>query len=346
MLEPATLKLDGVTKIFSARHGLRARSETIAVDAVSLEVAPQESFGLVGESGSGKTTLGRMIVNLAKPTAGSIEYAGAPISGLRGADLHRYQRSVQMVFQNTSGSLNARRRIGSILRDPLEIHTVVPRSSIPSELEMLVGLVGLPTSILRRYPHELSSGQRQRVGIARALSLRPQLVVADEPVSALDASVAAQVLNLLRDLTADLGVSFIFISHDLRAVTFMSDRIGVMYGGQLMEVGTREAVITRPAHPYTAGLLASAPGAMGDAALTHLKGELGGAATPGCRFAPRCSLRTSLGSPAVCEEERPALEGVGPGQAAACHFAQDALTAAAARGMNAATTVSPIGEKR
>jgi oligopeptide/dipeptide ABC transporter ATP-binding protein len=326
MLESATLKVDGVTKIFTARHGLRGRSETTAVDAVSLEIQPRESFGLVGESGSGKTTLGRMIVKLTEPTEGSIEYAGEPITGLHGSDLRRYQRSVQMVFQNTSGSLNARRRIGSILRDPLEIHDVVPRSEIPAELRHLVGLVGLPATILRRYPHELSSGQRQRVGIARALSLRPQLVVADEPVSALDASVAAQVLNLLRDLTAELGVAFIFISHDLRAVTFMSDRIGVMYGGQLMEVGTREAVITRPAHPYTAGLLASAPGATGSGhALTRLAGELVAGATAACRFAPRCPLRARLGSPAVCEEVRPELETIEPGQAVACHFARDAV---------------------
>ena len=347
MAEPATLKVDRVTKVFSARHGLRGRSETRAVDAVSLEVHPQESFGLVGESGSGKTTLGRMIVNLTAPSAGSIEYAGASVAGLSGGERRRYQRAVQMIFQNTSGSLNARRRIGSILRDPLEIHDVVPRSAIPDELERLVGLVGLPATILRRYPHELSSGQRQRVGIARALSLRPQLVVADEPVSALDASVGAQVLNLLRDLTADLGVAFIFISHDLRAVTFMSDRIGVMYGGQLMEVGPREAVIGRPAHPYTAGLLASAPGAQGRGrALTRLAGELGTAPAAGCRFAPRCSLRASLGSPSACVERTPPARGRRAGARGRLSFRTDDRVGTDGGAMRKRGDRMPIGGDR
>ena len=256
------LEVKNLSVYFPVKSGLLQRQTGMvkALDDVSLKIEKGTTLGLVGESGSGKTTLGRVIVRLVDPTAGSVSYQGKPIDSLSGAQLRPYRKKIQMVFQDPYNSLNPRLRIGTILAEPLEIHfpqmTAPDRSNRVSEL---LGLVGLDPAFARRFPHEFSGGQRQRIGIARALAVEPEFIICDEPVSALDVSVQAQIINLLMDLQEKLGLTYLFIAHDLAVVEHVSDQIAVLEHGKLVEEGSSDQITTRPAHPYTQRLLASIP---------------------------------------------------------------------------------------
>ena len=321
------LELDDLSKTFGGSPlPFLGRDTTVrAVDRVSMQLAPGEAFGLVGESGSGKTTIGRMIVKLIEPSGGRILFRGQAINKLGGRELLAYRRSVQMVFQNPYASLNPRRRVRAMIRDSYEIHGIARGSDADARMAELMEKVGLRPNMLDRYPHQFSSGQRQRIGIARALSVNPSLIVADEPVSALDVSVQAQVLNLMRGLQQELGLAVIFISHDLRAVSFLCSRIGVLYLGRMMELAPRKALVEHPIHPYTRALFSSIPSLTPGRGVSRnlIQGEISDEKPPldGCVFAPRCELRRQLDNPAICVTQRPPLNVIGPGHAAACHFA-------------------------
>ena len=302
-----------------------------AVSGVSFEVAAGETFGLVGESGCGKSSLGRMLVALDTPTSGTVSLDGEPVSGLRPKELAAKRTQLQMMFQDSNASLDPKMKIGAILREPFAIQGIGTRAERTERATALLDDVGLGPGILERYPYELSGGQRQRIGLARALALEPRVLVADEPVSALDVSIRSQVLNLMRRLQAERGLSSVVISHDLSVVRYLSDRVGVMYLGKLVEVGTTEDVYRSPAHPYTAGLLAAVPVADPAAASLpapeRVRGELPSPLDPpsGCRFRTRCPLATER-----CATEEPVLDPVGaqgspaPADAAthrvACHY--------------------------
>ena len=296
-----------------------------AVSSVSFTVSAGETFGLVGESGCGKTTIGRVVVALEHPDSGAVLLGGQDVSALSGGELRRQRRDLQLVFQDPYSSLDPRMRVGSIIREPLTIQRVGSRRDQEQRVFELLDEVGLPRNAVERYPHEFSGGQRQRIGLARALTLSPKVIVADEPVSALDVSIRAQVLNLMKRLQADHGLTYIVISHDLAVVKYMADRIGVMYLGKLVEMGTADDIYQRAAHPYTAGLIAAIPvpdpeetRARNEAAI---KGELPSPISPpsGCRFRTRCPFAQDL-----CAEEEPQLRSFGPGHIAACHFPMQA----------------------
>jgi peptide/nickel transport system ATP-binding protein len=292
-----------------------------AVSDVSFTVAAGETFGLVGESGCGKTTIGRVVMALERPNSGLVLLAGRDISGLSRGELRRQRRDMQLMFQDPYSSLDPRMRVGSIIREPLTIQRVGTSRQQQQRVFELLDEVGLPRNAVERYPHEFSGGQRQRIGLARALTLSPKLIVADEPVSALDVSIRAQVLNLMKRLQADHGLTYIVISHDLAVVKYMADRIGVMYLGKLVEMGPADDIYQRAAHPYTAGLIATIP--VPDPAEARagkgagIKGELPSPVTPpsGCRFRTRCPYAQD-----VCAREEPQLRSFGPGHVAACHF--------------------------
>ena len=292
-----------------------------AVSSVSFTVAAGETFGLVGESGCGKTTIGRVVVALERPDSGAVLLNGQDISALSGGELRRQRRDLQLMFQDPYSSLDPRMRVGSIIREPLSIQRVGTRHEQQQRVFELLDEVGLPRTSVERYPHEFSGGQRQRIGLARALTLSPKVIVADEPVSALDVSIRAQVLNLMKRLQADHGLTYIVISHDLAVVKYMADRIGVMYLGKLVEMGSAEDIYQRAAHPYTAGLIATIPVPDPEEARTRkgvgIKGELPSSVTPpsGCRFRTRCPFAQDL-----CAQEEPQLRSFGPGHVAACHF--------------------------
>lgn len=300
------------------------RSVTHAVDDVSFSVNQGEAFGLVGESGSGKTTIGRMVVRLVTPTSGSLLFRGEAIEEMHGRRLQAYRRAVQMTFQSSSGQFNPRRRIRDVIADGMKIHRLAGGKELDARLASLMAKVGLSAEMLNRYPHQLSGGQRQRIGIARALAVDPELVIADEPVSALDVSVQAQVLNVLRGLQRELGLASVFISHDLRAVAFICDRIGVLYLGRLVELGDRDTLLSLPAHPYTQALVSSVPALPQEqmASRAAIAGDIADEAPDrrGCVFAPRCELRANLGNPERCVTERPTLQLAPNGTEAACHF--------------------------
>ncbi|MFG2044531.1 ABC transporter ATP-binding protein [Dactylosporangium sp. NPDC048998] len=322
----ALLSVRGLVKDFHGRGIGGSRQAVRAVDDVSFDVFPGEALGLVGESGSGKTTIGRLIVRLEEPTSGRVELRGQDVRGLSGRQLLAYRRDVQMIFQNTQGAFNPRRTVRSVLTDPYRIHGLASGPELDSRIANLMRRVGLSPDMLDRYPQQFSGGQRQRIGIARALSLEPALVVADEPVSALDVSVQAQVLNLFADLRRELGLSMLFISHDLRAVYFLCERIAVLYLGRLVEIGPRRTLLEHPAHPYTRALVGSIPAFRPGGGFTRevIRGEISdsGPVTTGCHFAPRCKLWRELGQPSRCTQERPPLRPVtGGGVLAACHFA-------------------------
>ncbi|MGP8000480.1 MAG: dipeptide ABC transporter ATP-binding protein [Streptosporangiaceae bacterium] len=293
-----------------------------AVSNVSFTVSAGETFGLVGESGCGKTTLGRVVVALERPDSGAVLLGGQNISALSGGELRRQRRDLQLMFQDPYSSLDPRMRVGSIIREPLSIQRVGSRREQEQRVFELLDEVGLPRHAVERYPHEFSGGQRQRIGLARALTLSPKVIVADEPVSALDVSIRAQVLNLMKRLQADHGLTYIVISHDLAVVKFMADRIGVMYLGKMVEMGTADDIYQRAAHPYTAGLIATIPvpdPSVAKAAKNGagIKGELPSPIHPpsGCRFRTRCPYAQDR-----CAEEEPQLRSFGPGHVAACHF--------------------------
>jgi peptide/nickel transport system ATP-binding protein len=320
---PALLELDGVHKEFGVYAGVLQRkvASVKAVSGVSFSVAAGETFGLVGESGCGKTTVGRLIATLERADAGTIRLDGEELGSLSGSGLRRTRRNVQLMFQDAYASLDPRMPVGASIAEPLTVQHVGTRDSRAATVRELLDKVGLPRAATARYPHEFSGGQRQRIGLARALALSPRLIVADEPVSALDVSIQSQVLNLMKGLQADLGLTYIVISHDLSVVRYLADRIGVMYLGKLVEIGPSAALYASPAHPYTAGLLEAIP--VPDPARERAKesavirGELPSALNPptGCRFRTRCPKAQDL-----CATEEPPLRPFGTGHLAACHF--------------------------
>ena len=317
------LEIEHVTREYPVRQGfLQRQVNTIkAVSDVSLHLDVGETFGLVGESGCGKTSLGKLMVGIETPDAGSISLDGTEIFRLRGEALRTSRRDVQMMFQDPYGSLNPRMRVSSILREPLDIQHVGTRAGRDQRIRDVLGEVGLAVNALERYPHEFSGGQRQRVALARAMMLEPKVLIADEPVSALDVSIRSQVLNLMKRLQAEHGMASVVISHDLAVVKYLADRIGVMYLGRLVEVGTSDDIYRRPAHPYTTALIRTIP--VPDPVLEKAKtevgirGELPSAMNPpsGCRFRTRCPKAAK-----ICAEDEPPLQAFSPTHAAACHF--------------------------
>jgi peptide/nickel transport system ATP-binding protein len=326
------LQLRDVRVHFPITEGLLLRrriGEVRAVDGVDLEVIRGRTLGLVGESGSGKTTLGRAVVALAKPTAGTIRFDGDDVWSLDRRQLRTVRRRVQMVFQDPYASLDPRMTIGSSVAEPMEIHRLGTRGDRRQRVAELLELVGLHASHADRYPHELSGGQRQRVGVARALSLGPDLIVADEPVSALDVSIQAQIVNLMRQLQRDLGLASILIAHDLAVVRHVSDTIAVMYLGRIVERAEAADLYREPLHPYTVALLSAVPIPDPVAEATRervvLRGDVPSPASPprGCPFHTRCWLRDRLGNPSACSSETPPLLLLEDGHSVACHFAEE-----------------------
>jgi len=316
----------GLTKHFPVRSGAfgRGAKEVVhAVDGVSLDVRRGETLGIVSESGCGKSTLGRMLVRLQRPTSGTVRFAGTDITSLSRRELRPFRREMQMIFQDPYASLNPRKRVGQILEDPFRIHRSGSARDIRKSVQQLLEVVGLSPDHVNRYPHEFSGGQRQRIGVARALALHPQLIVADEPVSALDVSIQAQVINLLDDLQDDFQLTYVFIAHDLGIVHHVSDRIAVMYLGVVVELGGSDELFTQPIHPYTEALLSAIPaieaaeeGGAPPRERIVLEGEVPSPIHPptGCRFHPRCAYATE-----ICRVERPPLELHRNGRFAACH---------------------------
>ncbi len=316
------LEIRHLKKYFPIRKGVLQRevARVHAVDDVSFAVREGETLGLVGESGCGKSTLGRTIVRLLDPTDGEIAFRGQAIQALGPRRLRPLRREMQMVFQDPYASLNPRKRVGTIISDPMRIHGLGSRSGQKRRVEELLETVGLSPEHYNRFPHEFSGGQRQRIGIARALALRPKLIIADEPVSALDVSIQSQMLNLLEDLQNDFQLTYIFIAHDLGVVRHVSDRIAVMYLGKLVELSPAEELYSRPIMPYTEALLSAVPIPDPDLASARerivLEGDVPSPINPpsGCRFHPRCRYAT-----AVCSEVEPPLVDYGNGHLAACH---------------------------
>ncbi|ADU06047.1 ABC transporter ATP-binding protein [Micromonospora aurantiaca] len=296
-----------------------------AVDGVSFDLKAGETLGVVGESGCGKSTLARVLMNLEKPTGGQVLYKGQDISKLSGGALRRLRRQIQLVMQDPYTSLNPRMTVGDLIGEPFEIHPeVAPRGSRRNKVKELLDLVGLNPEHINRYPHQFSGGQRQRIGIARALALRPEVIVCDEPVSALDVSIQAQVMNLLEKLQTEFGLSYVFIAHDLSVVRHLSDRVAVMYLGKMVEIGTEDEIYERPTHPYTQALLSAVPvpdpTVRESKAIIRLQGDVPSPVSPpsGCRFRTRCWKAQD-----VCAQEVPLLQ-IRPGSdhPSACHFAE------------------------
>ena len=310
------LRVEKLTKHFVTRQGT-----VQAVDDVSLSIGEGETVGLVGESGCGKSTLGRMIVRLLEPTSGSITLQGKKVAHLKGEASRRFRRQVQLIFQDPFTSLNPRSTVGRILEEPLIVHGLGGRDERRAKVEELLRRVGLSPGAADQFPHEFSGGQRQRIGIARALSLSPELIVCDEPVSALDVSIQAQVLNLLSSLKRQTGIAYLFISHDLSVIRYIADRIVVMYLGKIVEVASHDSLWARPLHPYTQALMAAVPLPDPQAARGReravLEGDLPSPVSPpsGCRFRTRCPHAVDR-----CAQEVPALREVVGGRFVACHF--------------------------
>lgn len=315
------LEVSDLVKHYPIRRGpfSRVAGYVRAVDGVSFSIARRETLALVGESGCGKTTTGRAILRLVEPTSGVIRFDGRDVAALDAAGLRALRRRAQIVFQDPFGSLNPRMTVGAAIREALCVHRLAEGSAADRRVAELLGLVGLHPTHAGRYPHEFSGGQRQRIGIARALSVGPELLVADEPVSALDVSVQAQVLNLLVDLQRDLGLTVLFIAHDLGVVRYVSDKVAVMYLGRIVEHGPAESLFRDPLHPYTRALLSAVPRTRPDAPRERivLPGDVPSPAhpPPGCPFHPRCPHPAK---DEACRARRPPLEEKRPGHAAAC----------------------------
>ena len=315
------LEVTNLRKHFPIRKGVLGRTvgQVLAVDGVSFTINESETLGLVGESGCGKTTVGRTILRLIEPTSGEIKLRGQEITGLSKAGLRPLRRQMQIVFQDPFSSLNPRIRVGKIVGEPLKVHKIGDAAEQEERVANLVRLVGLRPDQRNNYPHQFSGGQRQRVSIARALALDPSFIVADEPVSALDVSIQAQVINLLMDLQRDLKLSYLFVSHNLAVVEHIAHRVGVMYLGRLVEYADKASLFANPRHPYTEALLAAVP--LPDPSITrtrvHVSGDVPSPINPpsGCHFHPRCPI-----AEARCRVEKPELREVGTGHQVACHL--------------------------
>ena len=323
------LKAEGLVKYYPIKAGVMRRTvgHVKALDGVSFELYKGETLGIVGESGCGKSTLGRMLMRLEEPTAGALTFDGIDMYSQKGAAMRKLRRDIQIVFQDPYTSLNPRMTVGDIIGEPFEIHTdVTPKGGRRKRVQELLDLVGLNPEHINRYPHQFSGGQRQRIGIARGLALNPKVIVCDEPVSALDVSVQAQVVNLLEDLQREFGLAYVFIAHDLSVVRHISDRVGVMYLGKMVELGDEDQIYSRPTHPYTQALLSAVP--LPDPTLRNVReqivltGDVPSPANPpsGCRFHTRCWKAQE-----ICSKEEPLLtlrpDGAGEHESA-CHFAE------------------------
>ena len=320
------IRVENLKKYYPVKGGLFTHTvgQVHAVDQVSFSIFKGETLGLVGESGCGKSTIGKQLVGLEKPTEGKIFYGDQELSALKTKDLNRIRTDLQMVFQDPYSSLNPRKHIYEILSKPMLYHKISSKETVEQDVLKLLDMVGLPKKTMGRYPHEFSGGQRQRIGIARALSLNPKFIVRDEPVSALDVSVQAQILNLLKELQKELGLTLLFVGHGLGAVNYVSDRIAVMYLGKIVEIGKARDVFERPVHPYTQALLRAVP--VPDPVEMKkprelLSGEIGSNVNPpvGCRFHPRCPYATDK-----CRNEEPVMRelSAGSGRSVACHFCE------------------------
>ncbi|MFB9925124.1 ABC transporter ATP-binding protein [Amycolatopsis halotolerans] len=321
------LSVRDLVKHFPVRDGVlfkRTIAHVKAVDGVSFDLQPGETLGVVGESGCGKSTLAQVLMRLEEPTSGAATFEGRDLFKLRGAELRRMRREIQIVLQDPYTSLNPRMTVGDIVGEPFEIHTdVAPKGSRAKKVQELLEVVGLNPEHVNRYPHQFSGGQRQRIGIARALALRPKVIICDEPVSALDVSIQAQVMNLLGELQGEFGLSYVFIAHDLSVVRHLSTRVAVMYLGKIVEIGTEDEIYERPSHPYTQALLSAVPVAdpavRGQRQVIRLEGDVPSPIDPpsGCRFRTRCWKAAD-----ICATEAPKLEPRTDGHLSACHFAE------------------------
>ena len=315
------LEVQNLRKCFPLKKTLTGKvtSELIAVDNVSFKLKAGETLGIVGESGCGKTTLGRTILKLHQPSGGKIFFEGKDITDYKTAQMRDIRRKMQIIFQDPYSSLPPRSTVGGILSEPVMVHKIVPPSETKDYVLDLMDKCGLRDYYYERYPHEFSGGQRQRICIARALSVNPKLVVCDEPVSALDVSIQAQIINLLKKLQQDMGLTYLFISHDLSVVKFISDKIAVMYLGSVVEYGTKEEIFANPLHPYTQALFSAIPYPDPDVKMNRiiLKGDIPSPANPpkGCRFHTRCPYATD-----ICKEATPEYKDHGNGHCAACHL--------------------------